>query len=110
MNMSINREWDPTDQTEVEIFIAEFEQETSIGQHLVEAGLSTGAHLKQIRKATEARVGGEKFTLGQFVAVAREMFLDGQLLPEPEIVEPEVPRDKNGKPLTAAQIAWGNQQ
>jgi hypothetical protein len=105
----IHREFDPTDKEEVKIFIAEFLEETSIGQHLAEAGLATGAHLDQIREATEARVG-EKFTLGQYAAVAREMFLDGQLLPEPEVIEPEVPRDKNGKPLTAAQIAWGNQQ
>jgi len=104
----LSREYDPTDQTEVEAFIAEFE-DTSVGQTLTEEGLTTGAHLLQIRKATEARVG-EKFTLGQYAAVAREMFLDGQLLPEPEVIEPEVPRDKNGKPLTAAQIAWGNQQ
>jgi hypothetical protein len=104
----LQREWDPTDQNAVEAFISEFE-DTPIGQTLTEEGLTTGEHLLKIRKATEARVG-KQFTLGQFVQVAKQMLLAGELLPEPEVIEPPVPRDKNGKPLTQAQIAWGQQQ
>jgi hypothetical protein len=81
------------------VFVRAFREMTEIGKRLVNEDLDTSENLNKIQEAAD--VSDDPFTMEQFVAAAKRLYLLGELQPKPEPVE-VVPTKK----LTPSQQAW----
>jgi hypothetical protein len=87
------------------VFIQAFRELTDMGQKLDREDRLTGENLNKIQEAAD--VSEEPITMDQFVAAAKHLYLLGELPVKPEPVkEPEVERDKLGRPLSPKAKQW----
>lgn len=82
-----------------QIFPQAFREMTEMGKRLVAEGLATSENINKIQK--EADVSDEPFTMEQFVAAAKRLYLLGELKPKPAPIEVV-----QAKKLTPSQRAW----
>jgi len=99
--------WDDTKET-AKLFVEEFFK-TSVGQQILDHGLKTKANMEAILSACQEATGNDNVSLKEFETTARQMFLAGDLQPEQKPVataEPEVERDRLGRPLSPKAKQW----
>jgi hypothetical protein len=80
------------------VFVRAFREMTEIGKRLVNEDLDTNENLNKIQEAAD--VSDEPFTMEQFIAAAKRLYLLGELKPKPEPVE--VVKEK----MTPSQKTW----
>jgi hypothetical protein len=89
---------------------------TSIGKRFKKEFENTDENIQAVLDAVEKLFPGEPITESRFLKALELSMVAGDLVRKPaapvveQTPEPEVPRDKRGRPLTAAQIKWGEYQ
>jgi hypothetical protein len=87
------------------VFVRAFREMTPMGQKLTEEDLLTPENMGKIQEAAD--VSNEYFTMEQFIAAAKQLYLLGELKPKPApAAEPEAERDKLGRPLSPKAKQW----
>lgn len=93
----------------IKLFVKDF-KESEFGSRLVAEGLATGAHLDQILEESQRRFGHDDVSMQEFTATAKSLWMAGDLEPErapvPPAPEPEVERDRLGRPLSPKAKQW----
>jgi hypothetical protein len=92
--------WDNTAET-AELFVEEFFK-TPVGQQIMGQGLKTKRNMEVILSEAQDATGHEDISLKEFESVARQLFLNGDLLPKTKQA-PQTPAEPQ---LTASQRAW----
>jgi hypothetical protein len=87
------------------VFVRAFREMTGIGQKLNADNLLTIANMEKIQEAAD--VSEEPITMEQFVDAAKRLYLLGELKSKPApAAEPDVERDKLGRPLSPKAKQW----
>src|SRR5215469_12478127 len=96
------------DRENTRLFIQDFRQ-SEFGSRLVTEGLAHGDNLDAILAETQKQFGRDEINMTEFTRVAKSMWMNGDFEPEkPEVapVEPDVERDRLGRPLSAKAKQW----
>jgi hypothetical protein len=90
----------------IKLFIRDF-RATEVGRQIKEAALDTGENLDAILEDTQTQTGHEDVSIKEYEASARRMWLIGDLKSKAAApAEPDVERDKLGRPLSPKAKQW----
>lgn len=92
----------------IKLFIEEF-RESEFGSRLVRERLAYSHNLDAILEETQKRFGHDDVNMTEYTQTAKSLWMNGDLQPEQQevvSVEPNVERDRLGRPLSPKAQQW----